>query len=382
MILISAQAFPPSSGGIQTLMAGLAQAAASSEEVCVLADGKSDARDFDKASNAAYNVRRFGGVKPFRRRKKARVIKAMCQTHDVSQIICDSWKSAEFLSDNLNTPILAYAHGNEYPMGVKAQKKARIANALRRIDHVIAVSHQTARRVDKFLPEDNAPTLNIRPNPVTLPVMATPDDVDYAQSLWGRIKTNKNDKRLLCLSRLIDWKGIDVSILALKDLRVANQAAKLIIAGTGPDEVRLKALVAEEGLEGHVLFAGRVEGGRKSALFDSADIYMQAGRRIGDQCEGFGITYIEAALHGLPSVSGCEGGAPDAVQHNKTGLVVDGAIQQDVTEAVRRLIDEPSLTRQMGETAQQHAEELLWDKQIGQILNLTKNDKGTSRGKA
>ncbi len=381
MILISTQAFPPSSGGIQTLMVGLAQAAARLEKVLVLADGKSDAREYGKASNAAYDVQRFAGLKPLRRRKKAQAIKTMCQTHNVSQIICDSWKSAELLSNAIKVPVLAYAHGNEYPLGAQGvKKKDRIAKALRRIDHLIAVSHPTAKRVEVFRPQQNGPELHVRPNPVTTPTPASQEDKDYAQSLWAKIGTKETDKRLLCLARLIDWKGMDAAIEALKELRANNHGAKLIIAGTGPDEARLKALSAKHGLENHLLFAGRVEGGRKSALFESADIYMQAGRRVGDQCEGFGITYIEAGLHGLPSIAGCEGGAPDAVKHGQTGLVVNGVVQDEVTNAVRQLIDEPALAHQMGEAAQSHARELLWDKQIGQILNLAKEDKGTHRG--
>ena len=381
MILISTQAFPPSSGGIQTLMAGLAQAAARLETVLVLADGKSDARDFDKSANVPYDVQRFAGLKPLRRRKKAQAIETICQTHNVSQIICDSWKSAELLSENIKIPVLAYAHGNEYPLGAQGvKKKTRIAKALRRINHLIAVSHPTAKRVEVFRPQQNGPELHVRPNPISTPAPASQEDKDYAQSLWAKIGTSENDKRLLCLARLIDWKGMDTAIEALKELRGEGRGAKLIIAGTGPDDARLKALSVQHELENHLLFAGRVEGGRKSALFESADIYMQAGRRVGDQCEGFGITYIEAGLHGLPSIAGREGGAPDAVQHGQTGLVVNGAVQEEVTKAVRQLIDEPALAHQMGVAAQSYARELLWDKQIGQILNLAKEDKGTHRG--
>ena len=40
--------------------------------------------------------------------------------------------------------------------------------------------------------------------------------------------------------------------------------------------------------------------------------------------EGFGIAYVEAAQYGVPSIGGKDGGASDAISHNKTGLICDG----------------------------------------------------------
>ena len=40
--------------------------------------------------------------------------------------------------------------------------------------------------------------------------------------------------------------------------------------------------------------------------------------------EGFGIAYTEAAQYGIPSIGGKDGGASDAIEHEKTGLICDG----------------------------------------------------------
>jgi len=63
---------------------------------------------------------------------------------------------------------------------------------------------------------------------------------------------------------------------------------------------------------------------------------------------------------------------PDAVLHEKTGLVVNGDTQENVSAAVIRLIDEPALASHMGSEAQKRAQDLLWDKQIIRVLNLNK----------
>ncbi|CAM3838579.1 glycosyltransferase family 4 protein [Litorimonas haliclonae] len=366
MILMSAQAFPPRSGGIQTLMDGFARAAAKKNEVVVYADGDRRAAAYDQEATAPYTVRRFSGLKQWRRRNKASAIKRFCQENTVSHIVCDSWKSAELLSTDIDVPILIYAHGNEFPKDPNSSKTARIMRSLEKADHIISVSSQTALRVQAYLPHSGGPKLHVRPNPVSEPDPATDADKAFADALWPATGI-----RLLALCRLIDWKGIDTAVTALRQLHLKDVEAQMVIAGAGPDLERLKEIVESSGLSGHVEFAGRIEGGRKTALFDSADIYMQPGRQIGDQCEGFGITYIEAGLHRLPSISGKAGGAPDAVQDGETGLVVDGENLNEVVIALQGLIDEPDRASHMGNAAYAQAQTLLWDRQIGEVLALT-----------
>lgn len=366
MILMSAQAFPPRSGGIQTLMDGFARAAAKHEEVVVYADGDRKAAAYDRDADAPYTVKRFSGLKQWRRRNKASAIARFCHATPVSRLVCDSWKSAELLTPDLNVPILVYAHGNEFPNDPNSAKANRIMRSLEKADHIIAVSSQTALRVQAYLPHSGGPQLHVRPNPVSNPTPATESDKDYAESLWPADGT-----RLLALCRLIDWKGIDTAITALRQLTLKDINAQMVIAGIGPDLDRLGEIVKTSDLSDRVTFAGRVEGGRKSALFDSADIYMQPGRQIGDQCEGFGITYIEAGLHRLPSLSGKAGGAPDAVLHDKTGLVVDGENLDEVVIALQGLIDEPDHASHMGDAAYAQAQTLLWGRQIEEVLALS-----------
>ena len=367
MIIISAQAFPPRSGGIQTLMAGLADAAAKHKDVLVFADKKNEAsHDFD--AKQIYDVKRFDGFKPLRQRKKAEAIKEQIDTRTISHLICDSWKSLEPLPPRLKANIIVYAHGNEFPKDHKKTK--RIQKALSKAHHIIAVSSQTGERLRPFLPTQNSPHIHVMPNPVDRPRLPSKEAREDIEKLWQPNKT-----RVLSLCRLINWKGVDRAILAVKDLKEKGRNIHLMIAGNGDDEPRLRRLVEQNDLNNDIDFIGRIEGAKKTALYQSADIYIQAGRTENDQCEGFGITYIEAGLQGLPSIAGRDGGAPDAVRHEKTGLVVNGDQQENVSSALLRLIDEPSLASHMGKEAQTWATSLLWDKQILRVLNLDKEFK-------
>ncbi|WP_371396821.1 glycosyltransferase family 4 protein [Fretibacter rubidus] len=367
MIIISTQAFPPDSGGKQTLMKGLAKAAAAHDSVMVLADRPRETGGIVD-ENAPYSRLQFGGPKFIRQRLKAAYIAKLVKENAVSRIFCDSWRSAEHLPKNLGPSVVIYAHGNEYPLDTSKVK--RLKAVFEKVDHIIAVSSQTAQRVGNAVGGASTPKIHIVHNPVEPAAPISAEDETFAEQLWP-----SDGIRLLSLCRLIDWKGVDMAITAVAELRGKDVPAQLVIAGIGDDRPRLEARVNEHELTDHVHFAGRVEGGRKSALFESADIFMQPGRKIGDQCEGFGITYIEAGLHGLPSIAGDAGGAPDAVIDGKTGLVVDGTNQSVVTKALLRLIDEPALGHHMGQAAKAHGRTLLWDTQIKQILDLTADEK-------
>ena len=364
VMILSAQAFPPRSGGIENLMSALARfTVASGETVHVFADGDKAAANFDRETSAPYRVTRFGGLKPLRRRLKGIAVAKAASKDDY--IFADSWKSLEHLPNGLSIPVITYAHGNEYPRraGAAYPKQARIQKALSKASGLIAVSRDTAERAAPFLPEGLTPTL-MHP-PVAPPSSPSEDDTAFAENLWPT-----NTIRLLALCRLIDWKGVDQAILALAQLRDKKIDAQLVIAGIGDDRSRLEDLVETQGLKERVVFAGRVEGGRKSALFESADIFVQAGRRIGDQCEGFGITYLEAALHGLPAVSGNAGGAPDASIDGETALIIDASDTKNVTAALEKLIKDKGLRTRMSKAARAHGQAALWPKQIQRILAL------------
>lgn len=361
MIYLSAQAFPPRSGGIENLMGAFAHFTQSSgQAVTVYADGGRSERQYDIKENEAYAITRFGGLKPVRRRQKAKRLGKHVRMNP-APLFADSWKSIEHLPEGLKTPVIVYAHGNEFPRinadGI-VPKQARIQKALVKATTLIAVSEDTKNRVAPFLPEGLKVEI-IHP-PVEPSASIHAEDTDYAEGLWPH-----NDKvRCLALCRLIDWKGVDMAIRAV----ATRSDCQLVIAGIGDDRSRLENLIQALGAQDRVVFAGRVELGRKAALFESAEIFLQPGRKVGDQCEGFGITYVEAALHGLPSISGDQGGAPEAVKHGETAFVVDARELKNITVALEKFVINADMRLEMSRKAKAHANALLWPRQISRIL--------------
>ncbi len=99
---------------------------------------------------------------------------------------------------------------------------------------------------------------------------------------------------------------------------------RLVVAGAGPDEAALRALGAA-----NVRFVGRVTDEQLRWLYANCDLLVAASH------EDFGLTPLEAATFGKPSVVLRWGGFLDTVTEGETGLFFDAAEPASVAGAVR-----------------------------------------------
>jgi phosphatidylinositol alpha-1,6-mannosyltransferase len=169
---------------------------------------------------------------------------------------------------------------------------------------------------------------------------------------------------VVCVSRLVPRKGQDTLIRAWPGVLRAVPGAVLLLVGGGPYRRTLERLVSSLGLGGSVRVTGPVPWGRLPAYYDAGDVFAMPcrTRRWGLDMEGLGIVYLEASATGLPVVAGSSGGAPDAVRHGDTGLVVDGDSAAGVGSALVRLLKDPGEARAMGERGRAWIErEWRWD---------------------
>lgn len=358
-VVILTQCFPPAVGGIENLMGSASRMLAGrGHKVVVLADGHGDPSSSDMAG---IEVHYFSGWRPLRRLRKAFALRALVKRPGfAAALFADSWKSLETLKlsgvANRFQRIAAFAHGNEYPAQPTPRKRRRIEAALPLASMILANSRFTRDRVAGYA---GARHIELRPPPIDDKSEVTADDAAWAASLWGNA-----GPRLVSLCRLEPLKGIDNALKAVARLTADHPNLRYVIAGAGDDLDRLKGVVADLGLGDHVVFAGVVVGGRKSALLSGADIFLMPTRREGKREEGFGMVFAEAALHGLPAVAGDSGGAADAVQDGVTGLVVPGRDVDAITAALRRLIDDDPLREGMAAAAVPYGRGLTWNERL------------------
>ncbi len=140
---------------------------------------------------------------------------------------------------------------------------------------------------------------------------------------------------MLYVGRITERKGLFPFIRdVLPEIIDKIPNAKLVIIGDEPERSLLKndgillkihKKIDELGFEDNVMFLGKLEQDdpELSDAYFAADVLVfPVQARAGDN-EGFGMVAIEAAAHGLPTVTFDAGGVSDAVCQNVSGFVVE-----------------------------------------------------------
>ena len=169
---------------------------------------------------------------------------------------------------------------------------------------------------------------------------------------------------IVCVSRLMARKGQDRLIRALPGIKSEVPGAALVIVGTGPYRKKLEALAESLDLTRDIHFTGKVPQEQLADWYAAGDVFAMPcrTRNAGWDVEGLGIVFLEASATGLAVVAGDSGGAPDAVLHNETGLVVDGRSVDAVAESIIQLLKDPTQADAMGRAGRRWVEQAwTWD---------------------
>jgi phosphatidylinositol alpha-1,6-mannosyltransferase len=364
-VLIVTQCFYPDAGGIESFITGLAdQCALAGHTVTVIAERIRRSPPAPPQPKP-YPVLRFGGPRPWRRWRKRAAIASILRERgsQIAGIFADSWKSMEALPSGLTVPVSVFAYAMEYPLNASPAKTRRISAALAQAAAVLPISAYTAGLVLPYLGGQAGKMQTILP---PCPELAQPTP-DALAAVRHRIGAGR--PVIATLARLEPRKGVDAVIRAMPEILNGYPRCVYAVAGGGADRPRLEALATSLGVKDAVVFLGRVSDAEKAALMASADVFAMPVRREGRSVEGFGLTYLEAAWFGVPSLAGRDGGAADAVLDGKTGLVCDGADQSDVTRSLLSLLGDAALRKKLGAAARERVRrELTWPVTIQRYL--------------
>jgi phosphatidylinositol alpha-1,6-mannosyltransferase len=266
------------------------------------------------------------------------------------------------------TPYLVYVNGRD--LLVERAKCARSALKRRTARYILGQTAgivATSKWVGQLASEVMAEVGVVNPPPVaaldlgTDPVHFHPSrDTGALRRRWGVGEA----PLLLTVARLVPHKGQDMGIRALSMLARDFPALRYIIVGEGPDEQRLRALARELDVAGRVGFVGAMRDDELPEAYATSTIYLGASRVDQEvSVEGFGISFLEAAASGVPSVAGDSGGVRSAVRDGETGLLVPPTDGEAIVEALQSLLLNPARRAQMGRAAR-HAVETHynWDR--------------------
>jgi phosphatidyl-myo-inositol dimannoside synthase len=145
------------------------------------------------------------------------------------------------------------------------------------------------------------------------------------------------------LSRAEKYKGHDQVIRALPSLLSSHLKLVYDIVGDGDDRARLELLAANLGVAHAVRFHGTIAEDQLAQRYAHADIFVMPSRG-----EGFGFVFLEAMAFSKPVVAGNQDAAQEVVENGVTGLLVDPLDVSGLVEALRLLLDDASMRREMG----------------------------------
>ncbi len=161
--------------------------------------------------------------------------------------------------------------------------------------------------------------------------------------------------------------GFEFLIEAMPQVLDEVPHARLVIAGGGTEEGRLKDLVQSLGIHDEVTFLGRVRHDDIPGLLDRFDVLVNPTVVP----EAFGVAVLEGSASGLPVVATDVGGVPGVCIDGATGFLVPPRDPSAFVEPLVALAADPDLRRAMGSTGRAHVvKSFEWSSNVDEMLDV------------
>jgi phosphatidylinositol alpha-1,6-mannosyltransferase len=341
MAVLVTNDFPPDHGGIQRLMSQLArELARRNEHIFVIAPRRPGFRAFDSVQT--YRIARYPGKSRIAgfAFMTAYTLWARLVSRDpltIASMWFPAGLAACLVPSFMRGRLAVLAHGTEVAPTRGGIRRRVMQYVFNRADFIIANSNFTGQL--------------LRQAGVTRAFAIVHPGIDARPIVPERSSV----PTFLSVGRLIARKGFDTMINALPTVLQKYPSARYEIVGSGPQRAELEELAKRLGVEDHVVFLGGVDDAAMRAAYARAWLFALPARRIGNDVEGFGLVYLEAALASLPSIGGRDSGAEDAIVAGETGLLVDGASPAELAAAIQTILADRDAAQAMGVRARDRA---------------------------
>ncbi len=179
-------------------------------------------------------------------------------------------------------------------------------------------------------------------------------------SAWRRAHDIDDAVVFLHVGRLAAEKSVDIIMRAFSQakMRLPAGAARLVIAGSGPEEPSLKALADPD-----VLFLGVLDRERLlPRVYASADAFL-----FSSLTETLGLVVLEGMASGLPVVATPAGGVKDHLRDGVNGIAVPALDVDAMADAIVTLTLDTHRRRLLGEGARRTADALSWEAELDRL---------------
>ena len=153
---------------------------------------------------------------------------------------------------------------------------------------------------------------------------------------------------LLTVSRLVARKNHVAVLRVLAELVDQFSHLTYTILGNGPERGKILDVIQKDNLTDRVTLVLDVTDAQREAYYAEADIFVLPTVSHGDDVEGFGMVFLEAARHGLPVIAGRGGGVAEAVVDGVTGFLIDPLDHEALKRVLIRLIENREERERLG----------------------------------
>jgi len=193
------------------------------------------------------------------------------------------------------------------------------------------------------------------------------------QEARRKIHMQEDVRTILYVGRIERLKGLDMLLKALSQIQHKDTFLYVIGGTNNTEEVnRLKKICIDLNLNEKVHFIGSISRAQLKYYYNSADLYV-----LPSYYESFGLSVLEAAACGKPTIASKVGGLPSIIRDNETGFLLEQRSLGSLIKKIEILLNDKELSDTMGRAARKQAEKLNWGIAVNQLKNLF--DKLTSK---
>ncbi len=250
------------------------------------------------------------------------------------------------VKEKTGKPLVIHVHATEFDRcassNVNPEVYAIERKGMQAADNIIAVSNFTKSRV-----VNNYGIAADRVNVVHNGVIVKQFDEGTKPAI------SETDKIVLFLGRITIQKGPEYFLHTAKKIMDKVDNVKFVVAGSGDMDAFMINKAAELGLGKNVLFTGFLRGADVDRAYRMADVYVMPS-----VSEPFGITPLEAMMHGTPTVISKQSGVSEVVNH---AFKVDFWDVDEMANKIIGILKYPCLADSMSKNAGVEIHDINWN---------------------
>jgi glycosyltransferase involved in cell wall biosynthesis len=184
-------------------------------------------------------------------------------------------------------------------------------------------------------------------------------------SVGIRNQFDKDAKIIICIARLVIWKGIDTVVKIMPSLVNKIGNIHFLVLGDGPELENLKKLASEKGVKDRVHFLGRINRDEIINYLKESDLFI-----LNTNYEGLSHVVLEAMAAGVPVITTKVGGNPEIIEDGKDGLLINYNNEEELLNAAIIIFSNSSLRDSLVENAKDKLKKFNWSNTVRETLNL------------